>query len=101
MCNAVYFRTPCTKQDLLTVFEYIDSKIVDSYEWSFATAERTMPVFSFLPVLPSFEISAGKYICILFDNESDAIDLAGKVKSGSMVLPESSEPTFCFIMRVE
>lgn len=101
MCKLAYFRTPCTKQDLLTVFEYIDSNIVDSYEWSFSTAEKNMPVFSFLPVLPSFEISAGKYIYIIFDNEEDAINLAGKVKSGSMVLPESSEPCYYFIMRVE
>lgn len=101
MCKLAYFRTPCTKQDLLTVFEYIDGNILDSFEWSFATAEKNMPVCSFLPVLPSFEISAGKYICILFDNEEDAIDLAGKVKSGSMVLPDSSEPTCTFIMRVD
>lgn len=101
MCKLAYFRAPCTKQDLLTVFEYIDRNIVDSFEWSFATLEKNMPVSSFLPVLPSFEISAGKYICILFDNEKDAIDLAGKVKSGSMVLPESGEPTFTFIMRVD
>ena len=33
--------------------------------------------------------------------EEDAIDLAGEVKSGSMVLPESSEPVFYFIMRVD
>lgn len=101
MCKLAYFRTPCTKQDLLTVFEFVDSNFVDSYEWSFITAEKNIPVFSLLPVLPSFEISAGKYIYIIFDNESDAIALAGKVKSGSMVLPEPSEPVFYFIMRVD
>lgn len=101
MCKLAYFRTPCTKQDLLTVFEYIDCNILDSFNWSFVTAKENMPVSSFLPVLPSFVISAGKYICILFDNESEAIDLAGKVKSGSMVLPESGEPTCTFLMRVE
>lgn len=88
-------------QDLLTVFEYIDSNFVCSDDWSFTTAEKNMPVFSLLPVMPSFEISAGKYFYIMFDNEEDAIDLAGKVKSGSMVLPESSEPYFYFIMRVD
>lgn len=101
MCKLAYFRTPCTKQDLSTVFEYINKNIVDSDDWSFKTAEKNMPVFSFLPVVPSFEISAGKYIYIIFDNEEDAIDLAGEVKSGSMVLPESSEPVFYFIMRVD
>lgn len=100
MSKIAYFRTPCTKQDLLSVFEYIDRNVADWNGWSFATAEKNMPVFSLLPVLPSFEISAGKYLYVLFDNESDAIDLAGKVKSGSMVLPQSSELEYCFLMRV-
>lgn len=101
MCKLAYFRTPCTKQDLLTVFEYIDRNVAEWTEWSFTTAEKKMPVFCLLPVLPSFEISAGKYIYVLFDNEKDAIDLAGMVKSGSMVLPCSSELCFYFIMRVD
>lgn len=101
MCKLAYFRTPCTKQDLLTVLKYIDGCILESYIWAITTAEKNMPVCSFLPVIPSFEISAGVYLYIIFDNEKDAIDLAGKVKSGSMVLPESSEPCYYFIMRVD
>lgn len=101
MCKATFFRNPCTKQDLLTAIRYIDSGLIACTEWSIVSISQTLPAYRVFPVGPSFELSAGDYLYIIFDNEEDAIDLASKVKSGTMVLPEAGEPSFYFIMRVD
>lgn len=101
MCKAPYFRTACSKQDLFTVIKYIDRKCLDSVYWSILSTSQQLPAFKVFPVEQSFELSAGDYLYIIFVDEKDAIDLAGKIKSGSMVLPEAGEPSFYFFMRVD
>lgn len=100
MCQAPYFRTACSKQDLLTAIKYVDHNFVDHAEWSIVSISQQLPAFRVFPVEPSFELSAGSYLYIIFYDEEEAIDLAGEIKSGSMVLPETSEPTFYFIIRI-
>lgn len=101
MCKATFFRTPCSRQDLLTAIRCIDSNLIDTTEWAIISTSQSLPAYRIFPVEPSFELCAGDYLYIIFDDEKDAIELAAKVKCGTMVLPESSEPVYYFIMRVD
>lgn len=101
MCQAIYFRNACSKQDLVTVLEYINANIHFQDDWSIVPIWESLPVSSFVFVRHSFMASAGTYIIVRIQREVDAIDLAGKVKSGSMVLPNRYESAFYFVMRID
>lgn len=101
MCNAVYFRNPSSKNDVLCAVNMLNVQGVDSSYWGFFTSCKGDFVRNFLTVKIDLKISAGMYLYVFYEDEAEALDIAAHVYGGSLVLPDSNDKGYWFIMRVD
>ena len=101
MCKAVYFRNPSSKNDVLCAVNMLNVQGVESSCWGFFSSFGGDFVRKFLTVKIDLEINAGMYMYVFYDNEADALAIAAKVFSTSLVLPDSDDKGYWFIMRVD
>lgn len=101
MCNAVYFRNPSSKNDVLCAVNMLNVQGVESSCWGFFTSFKGDYVRNFLTVKIDLEISAGMYMYVFYEDEPDALAIAAKVYGGSLVLPDADDKGYWFVMRVD
>lgn len=101
MCKAVYFRNPSSKNDVLDAVNMLNVQGVESSWWGFFTSFKGDFIRNFLTVKIDLEISAGMYLYVFYNDEAEALAIAKKVHSCSLVLPDSDYKGYWFIMRVD
>ena len=101
MCNAVYFRTPSSKNDVLCAVNMLNVQGVESSCWGFFTSFGGDFIRNFLAVKIDLEISGGMYLYVFYEDEAEALAIAAKVYGGSLVLPDSDDKGYWFVMRVD
>lgn len=101
MCQLAYFRNACTKADLIEVLTFMNAQGVDSSCWGFFTAVCKSFICHFIPVEVNYEISGGRYLYVVFDDEDTAVVCASKSRSGSLVIPDAENSDWWFVMRVD
>lgn len=101
MCKHAYFQSPSSKSDFVALVEELNRQGIGSDRWGFFTAVCRTTLAYFVPVQVDFDISGGKYIYCVFDQEDDALAIASKVSCSSMVLPDAEGPDFWLIIRVD
>lgn len=101
MCNAVYFRNAADKASLIEIVNLINREGMSTDYWGFFTAVDTQKLSYFIQVKIDFTISSGKYLYICCCSETDALAYAGKIRAGSMVVPDAENTDYWFVMRVD
>lgn len=101
MCQLAYFRNACSKADFIEVMNFVNAQGVESSCWGFFTAVCKSMVSYFVPVGVDYEISGGRYLYVVFDDEDAAVVCASKSRSGSLVIPDAESSDWWFVMRVD
>lgn len=101
MCNAVYFRNAADKASFIEIIDIINREGMSTDYWGFFTAVGRQELSYFIQVKMDFFISGGKYLYICCNSETDALAYAGKIRAGSMVIPDRDNSDYWFVMRVD
>lgn len=101
MCQLAYFRNACTKADFIEVMNFVNAQGVESSCWGFFTVVCKTIVSYFVPVEADCEISGGRYLYVVFDDEDPALVCAQKIRSACMILPDAESSDWWFVMRVD
>jgi hypothetical protein len=101
MCDAVYFRNVADKASFIEIIDMINREGLSTDYWGFFTAVCRTDLSYFIQVKIDFIISGGKYLYICCTSETDALAYAGKIRAGSLVVPDRDTSDYWFVMRVD
>lgn len=101
MCDAVYFRTAADKASFIEIIDMINREGLSTDYWGFFTAVCRSNLSYFIQVKIDFFISGGKYLYICCTSETDALAYAGKIRAGSLVVPDRDTSDYWVVMRVD
>lgn len=101
MCQLAYFRNACSKADLIEVLNFMNAQGVESSCWGFFTAVCKASISYFIPVEVNCEISGGRYLYVVFNDEDTLVECSMKTHSASLVIPDAECSNWWFVMRVD